>query len=370
MKKIDNNTKAFLELIKAGLWEKEVRLLPIGRFDFASIQQFAEEQSVVGLVTAGLDHVKDMTVPQEYSLLFTGQTLQLEQRNQAMNYFIGVLVEKMRGEGIDTVLVKGQGVAQCYVRPLWRACGDVDFFLSKDNYLKAKEFLMQLATSVEEEDMLRLHLGMTIDPWVVELHGTMHGNLSKGINVVLDKVYSSVFFQGNVRSWINDGIPVFLPAANDDVIIIFTHFINHFYVGGVGLRQICDWCRLLWKYKNEVDIDLLSQRLEEMGLISEWKAFASLAVDYLGMPTEGMPLYVNSKRQKKQSRKILNLIIEAGNFGHNIDESYRNKHPWLVEKSITFWRRLAQFIRKTTIFPLDSIRFFFTYVARRAKSFI
>ena len=52
--KLDNNKEAFFELVRAGLWEKEARLLQFDNIDYASILQLAEEQSVVGLVTAGL----------------------------------------------------------------------------------------------------------------------------------------------------------------------------------------------------------------------------------------------------------------------------------------------------------------------------
>ena len=54
---------------------------------------------------------------------FIGQTIHLEQRNQAMNYFIGVLTDKIKEADIGAVLMKGQGVAQCYERPLWRVAG-------------------------------------------------------------------------------------------------------------------------------------------------------------------------------------------------------------------------------------------------------
>lgn len=83
--------------------------------------RLAEEQSVVGLVSAGIEHIVDVRVPQEVALTFAGSALQLEQRNKAMNQFIGVLIEKLRAADIYTLLVKGQGVAQCYERPLWRA---------------------------------------------------------------------------------------------------------------------------------------------------------------------------------------------------------------------------------------------------------
>ena len=128
-----------------------------------------EKQSVVGLVAAGIEHITDRKPQKKDVLQFIGRTVQLEQRNQAMNYFIGVLVAKMREAGIYTVLVKGQGVGQCYERPLWLGCGDVDFFLDDENYGRAKGLLSPLA--VEPEEKRKKHLAMTIDPWLVELHG-------------------------------------------------------------------------------------------------------------------------------------------------------------------------------------------------------
>jgi len=103
-------------------------------------------------------------VPKPIALQFIGRTVQLEQRNQAMNYFIGVMVEKMREAGIYTVLVKGQGGGQCYERPLWRLCGDVDLFFDEENYEKAKGVLTPLAIEVEPEEKRKKHLAMTIDP--------------------------------------------------------------------------------------------------------------------------------------------------------------------------------------------------------------
>ena len=98
--------------------------------DWKEVMELAEEQAVVGLVTAGIERVKvkdaRFKVPMPIALQFVGRVTQLEQRNQAMNYFIGVLVEKMREAKIYAVLVKGQGVGQCYERPLWRWCADAE----------------------------------------------------------------------------------------------------------------------------------------------------------------------------------------------------------------------------------------------------
>ena len=157
MRYSDKTIDVFFALVRAGLWEKSVPLLPFGDIDFNAILELAEEQSVVGLVAAGLEHIEDMKPTKKDVLQFIGRVTQLEQRNQAMNYFIGVIVEKMREAGIFTVLVKGQGVAQCYERPLWRSCGDVDLLLDDENYEKARLFLTPLASSIDAEDKRKKH---------------------------------------------------------------------------------------------------------------------------------------------------------------------------------------------------------------------
>ena len=358
MKESDNNTQAFFAMLRAGLWEKSVRLMPFGEVDFEAILSWADDQSVVGLVAAGLEHIVDLKPAKKDVLQFIGRVTQLEQRNRAMNSFIGGLVDTMRKEGIYTLLVKGQGVAQCYERPLWRACGDVDFFLNDDSYEKAKKFLMPLASSVEKEVLAKKHVGMTIDSWVVELHGSLHSGLSSRIDDGLDLIKKDVFLRGNVRSWMNGDTQVFLLGPNNDVLYVFTHILQHFYKGGIGVRQICDWCRLLYTCKDSLNHGLLESRIQEMGLMTEWKAFAAMAVDYLGMPAEAMPLYSSEKKWSRKGDKICAFVMEVGNFGHNRDNSYYAKHPFLIRKLYSFGRRCGDLFRHARIFPLDSLKFF------------
>lgn len=356
MSNIDNN--AFLALVRAGLWEEEACISDFGSVRFDEVMRLAEEQSVIGLVAAGLEKLLVCKAPQEISLQIAGQTLQLEQRNIAMNRFIAKLVEKKRNAGIYALLVKGQGVARCYERPLWRACGDVVFFLSETNYKKAKELLLPMAETIDPEWKTSMHLGMTIDGWVVELHGSLHGSLSPNVNHVLDIIRRETFYEGRVRTWINSGSQIFLLDANNDVIYVFTHFLNHFYKGGIGLQQICDWSRLLWTYRESLDRGLLESRLQKMGLMTEWKAFGAFAIDYLGMPSEVMPLYSVDAKWKRKAQKICSFVLVVGNFGHNRDMSYYNSKPYLVRKTISLGRRCGDLFRHARIFPLDSLRFF------------
>lgn len=366
----DNNIRVFFELLKAGIWEKEAQLSSFDTIDYSYVLRLAEEQAVVGLIAAGLENVTDIKAPQQIVLQFVGTCLQIEKQNRAMNQFIRILVEKMRNADIYTLLVKGQGVAQCYERPLWRSCGDVDFYLSTDNYTKAKEILNPFASRIGKEDKRRLHYDITIDSWLVELHGSMYTELSKRMNRVLDEVHHDIFYNGNVRSWNNEGVQVFLPSANNDVVIIFMHFINHFYGEGIGLRQICDWCRLLRTYKDTLNHKVLELRIRKAGLMTEWKAFAAFVVEYLGMPIEAMPLYDNSNKYNIKADRLSELIIESGSIRANCDKGYRSHEPKWKSYFITFWKRFEEFRHIARIFPVNSPKFFVTYAFNRFKAVV
>ncbi len=359
--RLDNNHKAFFALVKAGLWDIKVQLLPYGQIDIKKITRFAEEQSVTGLVVAGLEQVSDIKLPQEDVLSLIGTTIQIEQRNQSMNQFVSELIGKLRDADVYSLLLKGQGIAQCYERPLWRAAGDVDLFLSDENYKKAVPILSALSTSIEEENAYNKHLAMALGPWEVELHGTLKVGLWGAMDDVLYEVQNEVICRGAVRSWMNGETQTFLLRADEDVVYVFAHILQHFYQEGVGLRQICDWCRLLWKYNGTIDERRLELRLRKMGVMSEWKSFAAFAVDYLGMPVDAMPLYLSSNIWRRRAEHICSFILRVGNFGIKDSKPPRN-HSIFVRKLLSFFEIISYTSRHVIFFPISSIRTFFYQV--------
>lgn len=338
------------------MWEKDENIQESKGIDYGIVYQLAEEQSVLGLITAGIEYVNGVIIPQNDVLTFVGNAIQIEKSNTAMNEFVWSIVRRMRKAGIYVILVKGQGIAQFYAKPLWRSCGDVDFFLSEDNYRKAKAFLTPLSSSSEPELEKEKHISMVIDSWVVELHGTLPSRISSKADKVLENVQRAVFYGGKVSSWRSCKTDVFLLHPDENVVFVFAHILKHYFRGGIGLRQICDWCRLLWTKRDVIDRKLLTTRLEEMRFVSEWKAFAALAVEVLGMPSDAMPLYESSEKISRKARHILDYIIEVGNFGHNRDCDFRENEPFLKRKWIAFKYKLDDFVWHFRVFPLDSIR--------------
>ncbi len=340
--------KAFLALVRAGLWtdveSTELRNHGIPEHeDWEKVYQLAREQSVVGLVLAGIErlrnHNDNLNISQNVLLQMIGEVQMMEQTNKAMNQFIAKIVGEMREKNIYTLLVKGQGVAQCYERPLWRQSGDVDLLLNDDNYHKAKDFLLSLCSDHKNEERYSQHLGLNIDQWYVEIHGSLRTGLSGRVDKEVDANQRDVFYGGQVRSWNNGSTQVLLPAPDNDVFFVFTHFIKHFYKEGMNLRQVCDWCRLLWTYRNSLDRGLLESRVRRAGLMSEWKAFSSLVVDYLGMPVEAMPLYDIRKKWQNKSKKVMMVILDGSHGKMKNTLTIATIFPWDTMKFLPaiFW---------------------------------
>ena len=365
--RLANNTKAFLELVNAGLWEDlefkvdSLKFKDLEGADWDAVLQLAREQSVVGLMAAGLGHVTDVKIPHGLALKMVSKTLGLEQHNRAKNVFVNELMDELEREGIHALLMKGQGLAQCYERPLWRASGDIDLLLNEEDYGKARALLMPQATHVAAEYTDVMHLSMTVKGWIVELHGSVRSEIGKRVDRVIDEIQDNCFGKGGSRIWMNGTKAIHLPNPDNDVMLVFAHVLQHFFNGGIGLRQICDWMRLLYTYRESLNYGLLESRIRKAGLMTEWKAFGTLAIEHLGFPKYYMPLLNGSgKREevgwKKKADRILDIVLETGNLGHNRDSSYHQRHSFLVYKTISFWRTTKDSVKHGFIFPSDSFR--------------
>ena len=380
----DSNIQAFFELLKAGLWSdrRSVQEFNVQEFkdvDWERAYQLAQGQSVQGVVLRGIEELRaknlELSVPRVLLLQWIGEVQVIEQQNKDMNVFIADLIEKLRKADVYAILVKGQGVAQCYERPLWRCSGDVDLLLSSNNYEKASYSLDNLTGNMALQtvkDAERKHREYQIEDWSVELHGTMHTNLSKEIDKEIDRVQQDAFCGGKVRSveFKSSGgskIQVFLPAPDEDVIFVFTHILQHLFLEGIGLRQICDWCRLLWTYKDSLNYGLLESRINTMGLMSEWKAFYNLANRYLGMPDLGGRLMVRDSKYDKKTDRLMAFVLKVGNFGHNRGVEWANP---IKRRTSLIWHRITDTVKLSFIFPLDAPRFLLNYAVDGVRGLV
>jgi hypothetical protein len=351
----------FFALLRSGLWGSSPALPEAepSLEDWKKIYGLSMAQTVVGLVTDGAAACPAGFVPKAVSLKLMSSLVSTEKLNSVLNSNVSRFVSLLEEHGVQPVLVKGQAVAQCYIHPGGRMPGDIDLVISPSQYEAAKAVIAPIADEVGIESAFNLHFGAMFGELELELHGTVRTSLGRRINDVLDAAQAGLHKEGGCRFWDCLGTQVRIPSIDFDALFIFTHLLQHFYCGGLGLRQLCDWARVLHTHCGSIDLALLESRLAKMGLLDEWKAFVLFLVRYLGLPQEEAPLY--DERFSAKADKLWRYIERVGNFGRSKRLRDRSKDPYLIRKIESLAVNSQDFFHHLSIFPLDSLRFFWQY---------
>lgn len=348
----------FFALLRSGLWNEVPDRIPFaGGTDWEALYRLSLEQTVVPLVTDGINRLPREFLPSEPERLdpFLGDMMATAKRNRVLDAFIPKLFNALAD--IPVVLVKGQSLAQDYLEPERRQPGDIDLLLMPASYEAAKAVLLPKATKVLEEQAEIWHQGMHFHNIEVEIHGSVSTLISKRLDRKLAVLLEEQFDGRTFPSVSIGGAGIPVPEADFNAIYIFVHFLQHYWSGGVGLRQLTDWMVFVSVHKRDIHPVILERRLHEFGLLHLWKEFTGFVQEYLGCPAEKLPLA--AKPDPKKNARIWKYIRRSGNFGKNQDRS-RKKESYLVRKFHSLWRLVvADRLRHFPVFPKESIRFFF-----------
>ena len=354
----ETTDRQFFALLRSGLWNEVPERAPFdGGVDWEALYRLSFAQTVGPLVTDGVNRLPKEYLPAEPEHLdpFLGDMMATAQRNRVLDSFIPKVFHALRG--IPVVLVKGQSLAQDYPDPERRQPGDIDLLLPPSSYAAAKEILLPKATHVSKEDVQTLHQGMHFYSVEVELHGSISTLMSRKLDRQLAALLKEQFDGRSLPTVTIGGAEIPVPEANFNAVYIFVHFLQHYWSGGVGLRQFVDWTTFVSVHKRDIHPVILEQRLEELGLLNLWKVFTGFAQEYLGCPAEKLPLATRPKPRK--NARIWRYVRRCGNFGKNQDRT-RKEESYLVRKIHSLWRLvIADRLRHFPVFPKESIRFFF-----------
>lgn len=353
----ETTDRQFFALLRSGLWNEVPERAPFdGGVDWEALYRLAFEQTVGPLVTDGVNRLPKECLPAEPERLdpFLGDMMATAQRNRVLDSFIPKLFHALRD--IPVVLVKGQSLAQDYPDPERRQPGDIDLLLLPSSYAAAKDILLPKATHVSKEDPETLHQGMHFYSVEVELHGSISTLMSRKLDRQLAALLKEQFDGRTLPTVTIGGAEIPVPEANFNALYIFVHFLQHYWSGGVGLRQFVDWTTFVSVHKRDIHPVILEQKLEELGLLNLWKVFTGFAQEYLGCPAEKLPLAAKPKPRK--NARIWRYVRRCGNFGKNQDRK-RKDESYLARKIHSLWRLvIADRLRHFPVFPKESIRFF------------
>lgn len=306
-----NRVEAFFSLVRAGLWETEPAL-PLfegaGAEDWNAMYRMAVSQALIAVCFDGMNRLPAaLRPPRPLYLQWAARTAQVENANRHLNQVLQQAVTLYRSHGLHPAVLKGQGAAACYSNPLHRQCGDIDIYIGRCGARIANRCIEE-AGGVRTSEASYKHTCYEWDKADIENHALV-GRLNSPL--------ANRLFQQWVHEWYpdwveeRDGIPV--APSQFDALFIFIHAFEHFLNSGIGLRQLCDWARLLFAQRQQIDGSRLEKELQRIGLLKAARIFASLLVHHLGMPAEAVPFSLGGN--SRLERVLLEEILATGNFG-------------------------------------------------------
>ena len=351
----------FLELMRAGLWgvAADPDNFKPDSTDWRAVLRIAKEQTMMVVVADGIETLpKELWPPKEVMMKLAMMRVKTSQAHQLLNSTIAQIVAALEAEGVHSVLLKGQGIAQNYRRPESRTCGDIDLYTGLGGYTRAYEIIEALHEGRPHKEAAECthHLHTDLNGVEVEIHrqtSFLHGkrmdaNFQEWSKQSLDELFGSEALE----MWDNGGTAVALAPATYNAFFILHHAVRHMTTEGVGFRQICDWVMLLHRCHSQVEVQLLSRKLKELHMERIWAEFGRLAVNYLGLPADELPLAPADLAPTRRTHKLLQHIFISGNFGR-FDANGRDHSqvPYLVRKWRSFTFQSKRLVKLFRLFP-------------------
>ncbi len=325
---MSRSKEQLLELTRSALWgsEPDTSLFEEG-VNWAEVLQLANEQTLQGVVSAAIERLPLALRPSRTEGLKLHQIVSLNrQQRRHQIEVLAKLLELVARAGVERpVLLKGLGVGLNYPDPSLRMCGDIDLYVGEKHYFKVWDFVCEELGVEKEESHSVHHFDFEFMGTSIEIHRYATAPNSVAVHSREFMAWSVEQLEGSlVREVSIDGVKVYLPPYNFDFIYIFYHTWRHFLMGGVGLRQVCDWGCYASMFADRVDRAEVERLVELFRLEKPLSLFASIAVQALGVAPEKFIGFASSESELYES--AVERVWNRGNFGkYNVDLQRRSK---------------------------------------------
>jgi hypothetical protein len=371
MKKENIAKDLFYGLLRMALWadneevvRREIAALERHTYtpsDWEWVCNFAAEQTVLGLLDSVIERLPEaLWPPKGLRLRMVMHANKVKQMHAVLNRSLYGVTQRLGAMGVHSVLLKGQGMAQEYALPEARQCGDLDIWVGRVAYERVCRAMQEGEPDAREQT--EKHRCFVYRGSTVEIHRVTetlcYAHKERAFHAWTDACFAStarcmwVTPEWRVSDVPCDGaVRVLLPPATYNALYIFLHLYHHFVYCGIGLRQLCDWCRCLYVHRDEIDLVELEARLREFKLYRPWRVFGALCVECLGLPQECMPFY--TERYRGKVSRVLAFVERDGNFGHTALRGHVRPSGFLASKWFAVRRHVERFATLFALFPMD-----------------
>lgn len=302
----------FFILLRSGLWEREVEDLsafPLKESQWNALFDLSRQQRVTGVVFQGMNRLPETAMPDIRQMArWMAEADAVERRNRKMNAALADLYRGINYKGYTAMVLKGQGLAQLYVVPTSRDCGDIDFFFPSAEENRAFAELVGTKGSKVELKSDR--------SWCYDWRGVMVEQHPEMLDLQRPKVKR--YFEAlqkeedTMDCCIEPQLTIKVPSPLLNLVLQNSHILKHALGRGVGLRQLCDLARTYAVFKGKIDGKEVHEVYRQAGLLKWSDLLHVFLVEDLGLNPTDLPYAYNDKVSAEPLRKI---VLRGGNFG-------------------------------------------------------
>ena len=332
---MNNKTVVFLlELIRVAIGNQQSLSNTPSQEEWKHIYEIAYRQSLLGVCFYAISKLREGMRPKGGLYLeWLSNTALIQSRNEHLDNQTAEIWRQLKDDGLDAVVLKGQGIAMLYSSTgctentdkrnglaSFRQSGDIDIWV-RGGYQKVCNYV-QSTHPTDDVAYHRFHYN-AFDDTEVELHHrpTLMRNLLDDWK--LARWYNS-FGTDSIIYLEDKGFAV--PPYDFNVIFILTHIYRHFLFEGVGLRQVMDYFFVLksdGKSKKEnITLTLHELKLERFAGAMMW-----VLKTQFGLEEE----YLICEPNVNEGRFLMNEILLSGNFGQT-DQRYQYKKLFKLKR--------------------------------------
>lgn len=331
----------YLEFIRWSLHHTDTAPSFISEIDWQELLSFAKKQTIIGIYWQGIQRLGDVAnKPSEDDVMdWMGEYTKIVRRNTKTDDAVAWLAKFMRSNNIGSFVFKGQTVASYYPTPEMRTSGDVDFYIFKKDWVRAKSLLEKNVKMTDDHS--GQHWEFTKDgiPFEIHYHTAVFasGSRQRYWDELIDSYFDDVLDHVEIDGV---GVPTLPPTLN--AIYLFVHIYHHFLKEGIALRQFIDWMMFFEAKHKEIVMPELTAKLDKLGLLSAFKAFGAVLTEALGMDAACFP-YALSDSDKRYVDKIMTIVLRYGNFGKYGRKEQQGGWKHSVETGMRAVRHITKF---------------------------
>lgn len=328
----------YLSLLRAAIFGRHDDQFMIGgQRELTAVIQLAAFQGTGPLVYDQLLKMQDLEISSDLRMQMKQQCVSNMMQQQVMISLLKSAWKALVNAGIQPVLLKGFGLAQCYPQPYLRQWGDMDVYVGAANYHLGCSVLRNTFPGVshtEKEDESHKHYNFEFGNAVLEMHRISMAFAHPQDRKYYEHLEERYLTKEGPKTDI-EGLTVTLPEDTFNVFFVFLHAWHHFSETGMNMKQLCDVAVMLHAKSNVIDQKRLKEMLSRLYLMEVWQSFMYIMVHYLGLSIEECPYY--TVESKEYAELLFSRVIKEGTSripeNINADGASYIKRKWLTFQS-------------------------------------